>query len=233
MICGSFRKDPEALRTAYTALTERFAVLSPLGLDFVDPEADFVRLPHEVSLAAATVEQNHLNALAEADFVWLHAPDGYVGPSAMFELGHAKAMGIPVFTDRILGETTFQSWVNVVTDPSAIAIAQDLLAPGDGLRGLQHYYDRTAKRRGWSEESVQDTMLLMTEEMGELARAVRRLAGIQRHGEWDSEDVAEELADVQLYLVHLANITGVDLAGAVTAKEAVNAARVATRDQVA
>ncbi len=233
VICGSFRKGIPELRDAFEQLQSQFVVLSPLGLDFVDPDDTFVRLPHELNQLASDIERRHLDAITEADFVWLHAPDGYIGASAMFELGHARALGIPVFASTPPAEEVHRSWVSVVASPSEITIEQDLKAPGNGLRGLQHYYERTAYRRGWGHETVQDTLLLMTEEMGELARAIRKSLGIARDGEWYGEDVAEELADVQLYLVHLANSAGIDLAEAVTNKEAVNAARSAQRSGVA
>ncbi|MDB5179865.1 MAG: MazG protein [Candidatus Saccharibacteria bacterium] len=73
-------------------------------------------------------------------------------------------------------------------------------------------------------ETAKDTMLLLMEELGELARAIRKHEGMSRDHEYDVE-LSEELADVQLYLVHLANQTGIDLGVAVTAKEEKNEAR--------
>jgi NTP pyrophosphatase (non-canonical NTP hydrolase) len=50
--------------------------------------------------------------------------------------------------------------------------------------------------------------------------------GLDRnHGSDQVNDVAGELADVQLYIVHLANTLGFELAGAITNKEQVNARR--------
>jgi NTP pyrophosphatase (non-canonical NTP hydrolase) len=68
-------------------------------------------------------------------------------------------------------------------------------------------------------------MLLLTEEVGELARSVRHAVGLTRHGSSDVDNPAGELADVQLYVVHLANVLGIDLASAVTAKELENLRR--------
>lgn len=233
VVCGSYRKGLDELRRCFAELQHKYEVLSPLSLDFVDADASFVRLAHEQHQSAAEIEQKHLDAIIEADFVWLHAPEGYIGASAMFEIGHAKALGIPIFSDTQPAEEVHRAWVTVVHDPSEIVVEQTMVAPGNGLRGLQHYYERTATRRGWGHETVQETLLLMTEEMGELARAIRKSVGLARDGEWYGEDVAEELADVQLYLVHLANNAGIDLADAVTSKEAVNAARAAHREGVA
>lgn len=233
VVCGSFRRDAPTLRQHFNQLQSMYDVLSPLSVDFVDPTAAFVRLAHEVGQAESDIEERHVQAIAEADFVWLHAPEGYVGPSAMYELGCARTMGIPVFATTAPSEAAFAHLVHIVANPREIQMDAELNAPGKGLRSLQRYYERTALRRGWADESAQDTLLLMTEEMGELARAIRKSVGLARDGDWEGQGVAEELADVQLYLVHLANNTGVDLADAVTAKELVNAARSAARSQTA
>ena len=55
-------------------------------------------------------------------------------------------------------------------------------------------------------------------ELGELIGAVRK------DGE-ASAAAALEMADVQLYLVHLANIAGIDLREAVVEKERINSTR--------
>ena len=208
-------------------MIESFTLLSPIAVDFVEPGAEFVRLPHEVAETVSTIEERHLAAIVDADFVWLHAPEGYVGRSAAMEIGHARALGVPVFTDDELADEMLSSCVQRVGHPLDVPAALEA-APGRGLAGLQRYYGRISARRGWDTESAQDTLLLITEEMGELARAVRKNAGMRRDGAYQvSVSVQDELADVQLYLVHLANTLGVDIAAAVTAKEAANAERFA------
>lgn len=233
VLCGSFRRQPQRLSAVFDDLLTHHEVISPIDVHFVNPDDEFVRLAHELEESATKIEQRHLDALVEADFVWLYAPDGYIGPSAMFELGHAKALGIPIFSDATPAEEVYKPWVTVVASPADVVVEQSLKAPGNGLRGLQHYYERAAARRGWSGESMQDTLLLLTEEMGELARAIRKSTGLSRDGDWQGQDVAEELADVQLYLVHLANAAGIDLANAVTDKEVINQQRVDERSAVA
>ena len=47
----------------------------------------------------------------------------------------------------------------------------------------------------------------------------------------DDEDPVAELADVALYVVHLANVLGIDLGAAVSAKEQANAKRFPIREQ--
>lgn len=223
VLCGSFRRDPASLQMSLARLRERFEVLAPRSVSFVDLDVDFVRLPDEANQSTREIELRHLEAISEADFVWLHAPDGYVGTSASMEIGHANALGIPVFTDVDLDDEMLASMtLRVSSIDSVELVVNDTVKPGAGVDALQRYYRRTSERRGWGGESPRDTLLLMTEEFGELARAVRKSEGLARASEFVDTDVALELADVQLYLVHLANSLGIDLARAVTRKEQIN-----------
>lgn len=232
VLSGTFHRAPEQLRATFEALSLRYHVLSPQSVDWVDLSEEFVRLPSEQEETLNAVEGRHLSAVRAADFVWLFCPEGYVGRSATMEIGYAQASGVPVLTDCLPTDPVLASMVTLV--PSVDQAATALVPrPGQGLAPLQRYYARIAERRGWSEESARDTLLLMTEEIGELARAVRKQAGLARDDADNLGPVGHELADVQLYLVHLANALGVDLAEAVTEKESLNAARHARREPAA
>lgn len=226
-VCGSFHRDKDGLERTVERLKLRFDVVSPSALDFVDPDAPFVRLPSEVRECAHDIEERHLEAMREADLVWLHAPDGYVGTSAAMELGAATALGIPVFAAFAPNDPVLASRVRVVDDPADIdlTLIEAVGHPGRGVDRLQRYYRRTAERRGWAAETARDTLHLLTEEVGELAQALRHLEGLPARSPEAIADVGAEMADVQLYLVHLANALGLTLADAVTAKEQVNAKR--------
>ena len=65
--------------------------------------------------------------------------------------------------------------------------------------------------RGYSKEDAKDTLVLMLEEMGELARSIRKRAGLIRYGSYLDTDEGLELADVFLYVIHLANVLKIDL----------------------
>ena len=52
----------------------------------------------------------------------------------------------------------------------------------------------------------------MVEEVGELARALRKRVKLARHGKPIPNQEELELADVFLYVVHMANILKIDLA---------------------
>lgn len=229
VICGSFRRDPRILRSEYDDL--RMAgcrVLSPLDLNFADEQDGFVYLDHEVGQQPTQIERGHVEAIRAADFVWLHAPGGYLGPSGAFEIGAAHAAGVPVYAKAEVRDVGLRDFIVIVGSPGdAVLHRKTMFAhrPGEPLKALQMYYDRAALARGWAEESPVDCMLLLTEEVGELARSVRHAVGLARHGSGDVDNPAGELADVQLYVVHLANVLGIDLASAVTAKELENLRR--------
>jgi nucleoside 2-deoxyribosyltransferase len=89
-------------------------VLSPHRLEVLDPDEAFIKDKAEASLTPEQIEQHHLLALTQADFVWLHSPAGHIGPSAAFEVGYALAQGKPVFSKTLPQEEVFRSFVNVV-----------------------------------------------------------------------------------------------------------------------
>jgi NTP pyrophosphatase (non-canonical NTP hydrolase) len=225
VVCGSFRREQALLTATVDALKAAYTVLSPLDTNFVNPEEEFVRLPGEEGSSAGDIERMHLDALENCDFVWLFAPGGYVGRSAALEIGHAHAIGVPVFTDTPLVEEVLASFVTIVEGPNVVDrhLVADTSASGRGVGRLQRYYKATALRRGWAGETAEQTLLLMLEEVGELSRAMRK--GGDRPSLTAQREIGFELADVQLYLVHLANALGLDLAEAVSAKERINGKR--------
>jgi NTP pyrophosphatase (non-canonical NTP hydrolase) len=71
-----------------------------------------------------------------------------------------------------------------------------------------------------------EKFLLFTEEVGELAKAIRKTQGLyQEKARQKHVELAEEFADVLSYLLDLANCFQVDLETAFREKEQVNATR--------
>jgi NTP pyrophosphatase (non-canonical NTP hydrolase) len=99
----------------------------------------------------------------------------------------------------------------------------------EGLRAFQHYYRQAAMRRGYNDTDAKQCLLLMVEEVGELARELRRNEGITRHTADSGASDISELADVFLYVVHMANLLNIDLASIVGSKEAINHSRFLAR----
>jgi len=230
VLSGSFRRDVEGLKIIHEELTDLGCrVLSPA---LVEPSKEidgFVYMTGEEVETPERIELKHLDAIERASFVWLHAPEGYVGLSAALEVGFAHAQGIPVFSRAQPVDITLRPFVREVTSVAEIVLAareNKLPIPVPNLRAFQGYYRRVASQRGYERETAQNCLLLMVEEVGELARALRKREKLVRHGRSRrQESESAELADVFLYIVHMANILGLDLGSAVRDKEFHNLTR--------
>ncbi len=96
------------------------------------------------------------------------------------------------------------------------------------LPELQIYMDETCKERGWTKDSYAEKFLLFTEEVGELAKAIRKTQNLYQEkakAQQKQGDLEEEFADVLSYLLDLANAFHIDLETAFREKERVNATR--------
>lgn len=94
------------------------------------------------------------------------------------------------------------------------------------LPELQQFMDEICKERGWTKDSYAEKFLLFTEEVGELAKAIRNTQGLYKEtAKQNRLELEEEFADVLSYLLDLANYFQVDLEKAFREKEDVNATR--------
>lgn len=94
------------------------------------------------------------------------------------------------------------------------------------LSDLQGYVAEVCQERGWTKDTPAEKFVLFMEEIGELAKAMRKAAGLYEErakpGQWALE---EEFADVLSYLLDLANCFQIDLEAVFRAKEQVNQSR--------
>jgi NTP pyrophosphatase (non-canonical NTP hydrolase) len=95
------------------------------------------------------------------------------------------------------------------------------------LSDLQKHIYETGVERGWNKNNVTEIFLLFSEEVGELAKAIRNHIGLYAETGLQKRDneLEGEFADVLNYLLDLANVTGVDLEKAYRMKDAKNAKR--------
>ncbi|MBI3924025.1 MAG: RS21-C6 protein [Armatimonadetes bacterium] len=95
------------------------------------------------------------------------------------------------------------------------------------LPELQAYVAQACRERGWDRATDLECFLLFVEEVGELARAIRRRRNLfdEKGKARDEGELAEELADLLSYLLDLSNRLGVDLEEAFRAKEERNLGR--------
>jgi NTP pyrophosphatase (non-canonical NTP hydrolase) len=95
------------------------------------------------------------------------------------------------------------------------------------LSDFQNYLRAVCLERGWTKDSPSEKFVLFVEEVGELAKAMRKRAGLYTEPAKRNEfELQEEFADVLAYLLDLANCYEVDLEQAFRAKERINDARV-------
>ncbi len=90
------------------------------------------------------------------------------------------------------------------------------------LKKLQEYVWQMNIERGFNTEDASKKLVMLMEEVGELAKAVRKTIGLKFTDTTKQTELAEELADVQIVLLGLASLTGVDMWQAVADKEAKN-----------
>jgi NTP pyrophosphatase (non-canonical NTP hydrolase) len=104
--------------------------------------------------------------------------------------------------------------------------ASDLIA-SMSLDDLKSYIHAVVQQRGFGDEKPQDIMLLMVEEVGELAKALRKVVGLKiDHNKRDSYTlVEEEIADIFFYLLDLCVVLDIDLFTALKNKELKNEQR--------
>ncbi len=95
------------------------------------------------------------------------------------------------------------------------------------LRVLQDYLAAACQERGWTKDSPSEKFVLFMEEVGELAKAIRKRAGLYDEAARNQTfALEEEFADVLAYLLDLANCYRVDLEAAFRAKEKINETRI-------
>lgn len=94
------------------------------------------------------------------------------------------------------------------------------------LTEWQAYVQQKITERGFADETTQQKFLLLVEEVGELAKALRPLEGIKTSSDSDKLDVKHEAADVFWLLCTICNGLGIDLDSALRSKEEKNEKRV-------
>lgn len=95
----------------------------------------------------------------------------------------------------------------------------------ESLQDIQKYIWQMNIDRGFSGNTPEQKMLLLTEEFGELAKAIRKIVGIGFDETTTTTEVKEELADVQILLLGLASTLNIDMTEAIRLKEEKNRKR--------
>ncbi len=102
------------------------------------------------------------------------------------------------------------------------------LSENASLTQIQEYIQKVVELRGFNKQPVSETMLLLLEETGELAKAVRKAAtnmSVDADKLHRYSSVESEAADVFFVLTALCNQMGINLFDALKEKEAQNCER--------
>lgn len=114
-LSGSFHKDIKGLQRAYNELAcNQCQVLSPHRLDFETESVLFVRDISEKAETNLDLEKHHLLSISQSDFLWVHAPRGYVGISTAMEVGYAAALNIPIFSNSVIEDQTIAMFIKKI-----------------------------------------------------------------------------------------------------------------------
>ena len=95
----------------------------------------------------------------------------------------------------------------------------------DSLRKLQAYVWQMNIDRGFNTEDASKKLVMLMEEVGELAKAVRKTVGLKFTDTTKTTELKEELGDVQIVLLGLASLLDIDIFDAVIEKEKKNRTR--------
>lgn len=94
------------------------------------------------------------------------------------------------------------------------------------LADWQSYVQLKITERGFADETTQQKFMLLVEEVGELAKALRPYEGIKTSDDSEKLELKHEIADVFWLLCCIANGLDVDIDEALRSKDAKNEKRV-------
>ena len=99
-----FQDDFRALQSAGCE------IISARTSEWINEEDGLIFTSDELPrFASQYTEEDQLEAITQAHFVWLHLPDEYIFASTAMEVGWAKAHRVPVFARREIGALGYGS----------------------------------------------------------------------------------------------------------------------------
>ena len=94
------------------------------------------------------------------------------------------------------------------------------------LKDFQKYIKEMVKERGFEKETIPEMFMLLSEEVGEMAKAARKQIDMKTDDNSRKPELAQEIADVFIYLLAICNYFNIDLEKAFRDKEEINKKRV-------
>jgi NTP pyrophosphatase (non-canonical NTP hydrolase) len=215
-ISGSFSKHLNEIHEKIREFREAgIEVLSPEISHPIPSRDSFVMLETDHG-SPKEIEMKHLDAISRSDFLYVVNPEGYIGKSAALEIGFAVSRNTPVYSSHKPEDIVLSFLVR--SEKPIKTIKRELEAKAFSekpltLLELQDHVRRMVRLRGFDKERIEDALLLLTEEIGELARAIRNFVGLKTSHKPSNiyEHLCGELADCLIYLLDIANLAKIDL----------------------
>jgi hypothetical protein len=121
VLIGSFRKDFKEIYNISLAFKKAgIEVLSPRLGHIINPDAEFITLTTDKLGSARAIQDEVLEKIRAADFVYLVNPSGRVGLSAAFEVGFAKSISRPVYAVARPDDSTLQHYIDEIAPASSL-----------------------------------------------------------------------------------------------------------------
>ncbi len=108
------------------------------------------------------------------------------------------------------------------------------LTEQSSLKEVQNYVNQVNEIRGFNSQEITKTMLLLTEEIGELAKAIRKEAtdmSIDINKQYNYDTIESEVSDVFYVLSCVCNKLDIDIFSALKAKEIKNIYRTYSKNK--
>lgn len=98
-IIGSFRQQYKAVLSAFNSFTEAgLVVTSPLGTTILENGVSFVRFESDpTNWVNHHIQTVALHRILRADFVFVVAPNGYIGKTTCYEVGRIVQAKRPIY----------------------------------------------------------------------------------------------------------------------------------------
>jgi NTP pyrophosphatase (non-canonical NTP hydrolase) len=99
------------------------------------------------------------------------------------------------------------------------------ISENPNLNDFQAFVKEMEQERGFNTDTLLQKCLLLGEEYGELARAIRKLEKMKVDDNSDTVKASHELADMFIVMCTIANRLGIDFETAIREKEELNKQR--------
>ncbi|MFN4149314.1 MAG: MazG nucleotide pyrophosphohydrolase domain-containing protein [Candidatus Sericytochromatia bacterium] len=106
-----------------------------------------------------------------------------------------------------------------------MTINMENIPQNGSLSDYQDYVLKVLQQRGFSEQDIKSRLALLVEEVGELAKAIRKNNNERCDSESEIYYVGLELADVFFVLISIANTLQINLSESFVKKEQINNSR--------